>query len=102
MTPAQLRQLPRTSLSKKSQTSPEFVPPAYAFREMPPVSELPKDKIAREIVLLLRDHPDVASQFESLDLGTLPVEAKRAMLTEIKQRLDIKPIRTRRLGYVGP
>jgi hypothetical protein len=78
----------------------EFEPPPYALREMP--SDLPKDEIGREIALLLSEHPDIVSQFGSINPNALPLEAKAEMLTSIKSILGIQPVRGRHLGYVGP
>jgi hypothetical protein len=85
--------------SEKARTRREFVPPSYALRDMP--SDLPKDQIGREIALLLWDHPEVAEQVGNVNLRTLSLEAKREMLESVRDMLGIKPIRRRRLGYVG-
>jgi hypothetical protein len=85
----------------KTQTKREFVTPSYALRNTPAPSDLPKDELGREIALLLWSHPEIAKQVGDVNLQTLSAEAKRAMLKSIRGLLGIKPIRRRRLSYVG-
>ncbi len=83
-------------------TSVEFEAPAYALRERPQPSRLPKDDLGRDIAYLLAENADIASRFVDVDLDTLTVESKVLLLKQIKDLLGIRPTRRRHLGYVGP
>jgi hypothetical protein len=92
----------RSLASSQPSTLGEFSPPAYALREMPPVSELPKDELGREIPVLLIEHPEIAAHLGDLKLDVSSGEEKEKILAVIKDMLGIRPIRRRHLGYVGP
>lgn len=79
---------------------PDFQPPAYALREMP--DDLPADPLGREIALLMHEHPDRFVGFSIADLAGWDDNTKAILLGDIKEMLGIRPIRTRRLGHVGP
>jgi hypothetical protein len=74
--------------------------PAYALREIPTPAKMPEDHLGQDLAFLLASHPELA--LEVGDLDGMPAAAKVALLADLKKRLGIKPIRTRRLGYVGP
>ena len=93
---------PRTYPRERESASPGFQTPVYAFRDMPDDSDLPRDEIGRDIVVLLADHPELRRHFGSVNPNAMPVEAKKTLLADMKEMLGIQPIRRRHLGYVGP
>lgn len=94
--------LARAHSHNRASVKDGFEPPEYVLRKMPSFSDLPKDEIGREIALLLAENPQIASHFGDVNPDALPREAKAGLLANIKEKLGIRPIRRRRLGYVGP
>jgi hypothetical protein len=80
----------------------DFVTPAYALREIPMPSSMPKDEVGRDIAFLLAKHPEIASKLGDINLDAMAPEAKIELLHQVRGRLGIQPILRRRLGYVGP
>lgn len=74
----------------------------HVLRDMPSPSDLPKDRVGREIVLLLHEHCEIAEQFDIPSILALSVDGKMEVLSQIRGMLGIRPIRKRTLGYVGP
>jgi hypothetical protein len=95
--------LPQSLIAKaKTQTKREFVTPSYALRNTPAPADLPKDELGREVALLLWYHPEIAKQVGDVNIRAMSADAKRALLMTARELLGIKPLRRRRLGYVGP
>jgi len=92
----------RQSYGPSARIVHEVEPPAHALRDMPSLSSLPKDQVAREIVLLLHEHPEIAGEFDATRLSEKSAKDRADMLTRIKAALGIQPLRHRSLSYVGP
>ena len=93
--PAKLRE------RKTSNAIGEFEVPSYALRGVVLPPRMPADELGREIVVLLATHPEIESAYRGLDLSRMPQDEKIALLLTLKKSLGIKPIQTRRLGFVG-
>jgi len=63
---------------------------------------LPKDPIGRDITILLFSHPELTAEFGNIRLKSLSADEKAELLIRLRERLGIKPIKSRRLPYVGP
>ena len=94
--------LQQTRVRERAVVKDGFEAPAYALRQMPSISNLPKDALGRDIAILLVENPDIRAQIGEVNLGSLSVADKVALLDRIKSALGIRPIRNRRVGYVGP
>lgn len=77
-------------------------PPGGLYRDVPKAQVRSIDHLGRSIEIMLSDNPGLANFYKGLILRSMSNEAKSVLLDDIKERLGIKPIRRRHLGYVGP
>ena len=93
---------------KHNRTRERIVPeggiqtPSYALRPMPVIPNPPKDDLGRDLAVLLYEHPEIRENLRVTDIASLSVSDKAQLLSQVKSALGIRPIRNRRVGYVGP
>jgi hypothetical protein len=78
------------------------IAPSRQSLQRPFPKNLPKDPVGRDITILLFNHPELVAEFGEIKLKHLAKDDQTQLLVRIREKLGIKPTKSRRLPYVGP